>query len=294
MALTRLADKPLGRRADKPLGDVGPAIESLGTDDVAGGLALSDAAGWNQTGDDWRLFLGHGHVVGCRDGEGSLVATAAALPYDARTGWVSMVLVDAAWRHRGLATALLQACIESLLETGRAAVLDATPAGAPVYRRLGFVAGFAFDRWQGEGEGTASEVRAVRLDSEAIAVIDADAGAVERGFLIGDFLARADSQLLRSADGGGFALARAGRRATQVGPLVAGSDAEALALLGATLAAVAGPVFIDVPGRCASFGAALQQRGFTRQRAFTRMALGGAHLLAARDRVFALAGPEFG
>ncbi|RZI99133.1 MAG: GNAT family N-acetyltransferase, partial [Rubrivivax sp.] len=32
--------------------------------DVAGGLALSTAAGWNQTREDWQLFIGHGDVVG--------------------------------------------------------------------------------------------------------------------------------------------------------------------------------------------------------------------------------------
>ena len=33
------------------------AIERLTFDDVAGGLALSDAAGWNQNADDWSLFI---------------------------------------------------------------------------------------------------------------------------------------------------------------------------------------------------------------------------------------------
>jgi len=33
------------------------AIERLGPGDVAGGLALSDAAGWNQTADDWAVFI---------------------------------------------------------------------------------------------------------------------------------------------------------------------------------------------------------------------------------------------
>lgn len=270
------------------------AIEGLGIDDVAGGLALSDAAGWNQTGDDWRVFLGRGHVVGCRDGEGRLVATAAALPYDAAAGWVSMVLVDAGWRHRGMATSLMRRCIDTLRRSGRVAVLDATPAGAPVYRRLGFVAGFAFDRWQGGGEGTAAASAASEGEADAIAASDAGAGGVDRGFLIRDFLARPGSTLVRGAAGNGFALARTGRRATQIGPVVAASDAEALALAAAALAATAGAVFIDVPRRCAALAADLERRGFTRQRAFTRMALGGGLLLAARDHVFALAGPEFG
>ena len=47
---------------------------------------LSDAAGWNQVGDDWALFIEHGRTLGCRDGDGRLIATAAALPYGSRRG----------------------------------------------------------------------------------------------------------------------------------------------------------------------------------------------------------------
>ena len=90
-------------------------------DDVAGGLALSDAAGWNQTADDWSLFIAAGAAFGVRDEAGALIATAAALPYDAATGWISMVLVDAAHRHRGIASQLVDACVASLRDAGRIA-----------------------------------------------------------------------------------------------------------------------------------------------------------------------------
>src|SRR5947208_992421 len=135
------------------------AIERLAADDVAGGLALSDAAGWNQSADDWSFFLSAGAAFGVRDDAGALIATAAALPYDAATGWISMVLVDAGHRHRGIASQLVDACVASLRDAGRTPVLDATPAGAAVYARIGFVAGFGFERW--EGDGKRSEERRV-------------------------------------------------------------------------------------------------------------------------------------
>src|SRR5258705_1942995 len=106
------------------------AIERLDPGDVAGGLALSDAAGWNQSADDWSFFIAAGAGFGVRDERGALIATAAALPYDAATGWISMVLVDAAHRHRGIASRLVDLCVASLREHGRTPVLDANPAGA--------------------------------------------------------------------------------------------------------------------------------------------------------------------
>ena len=110
----------------------------LGPDDVPEGLALSDAAGWNQTADDWRLFVREGRVFGLReDGTDRLVATAAALPYGGGLGWVSMVLVAPEWRHQGLATALMEHCVVHLRALNATPVLDATPAGQPAYARLG-------------------------------------------------------------------------------------------------------------------------------------------------------------
>jgi GNAT superfamily N-acetyltransferase len=276
------------------------AMERLGADDVAGGLALSDAAGWNQTDDDWALFIAAGAAFGVRDEAGTLLATAAALPYDAATGWISMVLVAAAQRHRGIASQLVDSCVASLRDAGRTPVLDATPAGAAVYAKIGFVAGFAFERWAGDGTATTtaiapqSVVVAGPSQRETLIALDSSGGGVDRSLLLRSFLARPPTRAWLAAGGDGFAMRRGGRRAAQVGPIVARDDAAALALLGAALAGVDGRVFIDVPVQRTSIAAALTQRGFVRQRSFVRMALGDPRAAAARERVFALAGPEFG
>ena len=276
------------------------AIEPLALDDVAGGLALSDAAGWNQTADDWAFFIDAGAAFGVRDEAGTLIATAAALPYDAATGWISMVLVDPAHRHRGIASQLVDACVASLRESGRVPVLDATPAGAAVYAKIGFVAGFAFVRWEGEGAVTIAAgdaqdgVAAVTSLDETLIALDRSACGVDRAPLLRSLVARPATSAWLAPRGDGFALRRAGRRAAQVGPIVAADDAAALELLALALASVAGRVFIDVPAHRTSIADALARRGFVRQRPFVRMALGDLRAAAVRAHVFAIAGPEFG
>jgi GNAT superfamily N-acetyltransferase len=123
------------------------AIEVLTQADVASGMLLSTEAGWNQTADDWKHFIVQGSTIGVRDQNGRLVASAAALPYDGPFGYVGMVLVTADWRRQGIATRLVDRCIDELRGRGLVPVLDATAAGAEVYRHQGFVGQFGFDRW---------------------------------------------------------------------------------------------------------------------------------------------------
>jgi N-acetylglutamate synthase-like GNAT family acetyltransferase len=269
--------------------------------DVPAGLALSDAAGWNQTADDWAVFIEHGHTVGLRTSDGRIVATAAALPYEGEFGWVAMVLVATAFRHQGFATRLMDECVRTLQQCNVTPVLDATPAGAQVYRRIGFVAGFELERWDrglADAEdlaATSADLRRAGADDlDAIVRLDAAANRVGRRFLLEAFLRRPDTRAWIAREASGFVIARRGRRATQVGPLVAESPAQAMTLLAAVLADVAGPVFLDVPTRWTQMAAWLEQRGFKRQRGFVRMALGAADVLACSERLFVLAGPEFG
>ncbi|HEY2561792.1 MAG TPA: GNAT family N-acetyltransferase [Caldimonas sp.] len=275
------------------------AIDRLVAADVDAGLQLSDAARWNQTAEDWAFFIAHGDAFGIRasDDAHRPIATAAALPYGAGVGWISMVLVDPRHRHRGHATRLLATCVDALRSTGRVAVLDATPDGAAVYRRAGFVAGFGFERWQGDAAGTNASSIGDVLDQrrrDTLLALDRATSALDRSALLGNVLARPTTRAWLGDDASGFALLRGGRRAQQLGPIVAADEQAAIVLLGRALDAATGAVFIDVPSRWRALAAALVERGFARQRPFVRMALGATEALAANARVFAIAGPEFG
>src|SRR5271169_2059693 len=113
------------------------AIVRLDVSDAAAGLALSTEAHWNQNEADWRFFLAHGHVFGVR-GRDRVVATAALLPYAPGNAWISMVLVAADWRRRGIATRLVDCCLNTAAKLDLTTWLDATPDGAAVYGPLGF------------------------------------------------------------------------------------------------------------------------------------------------------------
>jgi GNAT superfamily N-acetyltransferase len=268
----------------------------LAAADIAAALALSSAAGWNQTAADWAIFISSGRAFGLLDPRNRLVATAAALPYDQGFGWISMVIVAPDWRGRGLASRLMRMAIETLHARGCAALLDATPAGAEVYGRLGFVTLGGMERWEGAGGGAVPESGGVTplLPGELDRLVAADAAAfgADRRFLLGDFLARDGTSALAAQDA--YLVIRRGQRATQFGPLIAASPIAARRVLAAALGAARGPVFLDLLDPWTSLVPLLTTCGFRRQRPFRRMALGRATLPGEPARLVLAAGPEFG
>jgi GNAT superfamily N-acetyltransferase len=271
----------------------------LTPDHVPACVALSAEAGWNQTADDWSLFLRHGTVIGVPDGaEGQPAATGAVLPYPDHFAWISMVLVTAHRRRQRLGTRILEACCADVGRRGLTAVLDATPAGERVYRPLGFEPMLPLTRWQGAGAGQATSRAGIRImtanDLAAVTALDAAVFGAHRAFLLQSLLARAPRLAFVTADRTGFALARSGRIATQIGPIVAADEGAAAALLGTALDAVIGPVFLDVLDRWALLRRHLETRRFTIQRPYLRMGLGRSAPFGDPALTFVIAGPEFG
>lgn len=276
-----------------------PPIRPLTEADLEAALALSAAAGWNQTVADWQVFLRAGRAWGI-EAEGMLAASAAVLPFGRDVAWVSMVLTLPPCRGRGYATALMAHALAALAASGHRPVLDATPAGEPVYAKLGFVRFWTFRRWRVAAGGGA--VPGVRLlspaDWPAILALDAAATGLPREGLLRALAARLPAAARVAVAGGrieGFALAREGRLAPQIGPVIARNGRAAQRLIAAALAALpAGEAVIDLADAQAELAAWLAGRGGAPQRPFTRMALGPAPLPGEAGLIVAPAGPEFG
>lgn len=267
--------------------------------DVDAGLKLSDEANWNQVHDDWRLFISHGKTIGFRDSEGSLIATAAALPYECDFGFIAMVLVTKKWRRHGLATRLVDYCIDWLGKQHLIPVLDATEDGAKVYQRQGFSPLFELDRWQVTTMPSPANIdnhckESKPRDIENLISLDAEVVGSRRAFLINDFVCRPNTKSFMSHDGSGFIIIRQGRRASQIGPIIARSQDEAIELISAATNGAKNSIFLDVPAASLQIGQWLKNHGFTKQRSFMRMALGRTQPFGITNKLFSSAGPEFG
>jgi len=278
--------------------------------DLAAAMRLTTQAGWNQVEADWLFFLEQ-RPEGCLvvECDAQAVGTVTTVAYGPRLAWISMLLVDATYRRQGIGTRLMQEALDSL--SGWATIaLDATPAGRPIYERLGFRAEFELVRLtrpdrcrrgvRGKtcpvGEQT-SQVLSNHLTQ--IAAIDRAATGGDRTALLRSLHARAPKAArltLRHAHLAGFCLGRHGSGMSQLGPVVAETVEQAIEVCQAALSAWQDrAVVIDVPASQAAFLAWLCDSGFEIQRPFTRMTY-GAPLLGptGEARAFAICGPEFG
>jgi GNAT superfamily N-acetyltransferase len=267
------------------------AIVELDPRDAAGGLLLSTEAHWNQNEADWRFLLGKGIVFGVRDRKDRLVATAALMPYTERDAWISMVLVTESWRRRGLATRLVDSCLDRATQLGLTAWLDATPAGAAVYGPLGFTPTIELRRLRlanASGAG-GTMLRAGKLDE--LVALDNRAMGFDRRILLQELAARENSKLI--SDSHATTLVRDGRTARHIGPLFANTPAHALGMVRNIEAIETGPVLIDAVATHSEFLGGLTAGGWIIERPFQRMRFGRASS-QPRELPFAVAGPEFG
>jgi len=284
----------------------GVSARALNEADLTSAVALSTEAGWNQISADWQIFLKFGSAVGLFRANGTLIATAATLPYSGRFAWISMLLVSSSERRRGLARWLLLHCVERLQKNNLLPVLDATPAGRSVYGGFGFRDAWSMRRLVGPAPQTScigleprgpTVRRLEATDWPQVIAYDAQVFGADRSTLLHHLAERLPIATMVAEHRGhfaGFLLGRNGRVMNQLGPLIAESADVARALLLGAFAAVPTELSIDVPERHAAVGDWLVELGMGVQRPLTRMVFGGSSPFDQGDRLFAIAGPELG
>src|SRR6185503_6814366 len=202
-------------------------IRLLFESDFPAAMQLKEAAGWNQTEDDWRRLLWlEPNGCFCAIKDGRLVGTTTTTTYGDELAWIGMVLVDPEHRRQGIAAKLMSVALEYLNGKVGTVKLDATALGQPVYERFGFQVESLVERWSGAGNSRGQSSHHIDPDSlTELLALDQMAFNADRSKLIGELIGRTvvPPVLVRDADGAlsGYALARRGTRAVYVGPVVA-------------------------------------------------------------------------
>ncbi len=285
--------------------NAGLVIRPMLPEDLPFAHQLSRSTGWNQTAADWARFLSM-EPEGCfvAEWDGTLAGTVTTTAYESSVGWIGMLLVVPVFQGQGIGKALLQTAMDSLHQRGVACIkLDATPAGRPLYERIGFKAEWPFQRWQAEGfsqrPSTHPGMRALQQhDLHRLQELDLQAFGVPRLKLLEALLAHGARGVCHADGSGvidGFGFIRPGERAHYLGPVVANDASMASSIVQALLAsAQQGRLFWDIPDHQFQSLALAESLGFAPQRPLTRMFLGGRNVPGNPALVHALSAPETG
>jgi creatinine amidohydrolase/Fe(II)-dependent formamide hydrolase-like protein/GNAT superfamily N-acetyltransferase len=291
------------RQRRRYAGTGGLVIRAMRRGDIDAGMRLKEIAGWNQQRADWEMILDAGrtqdNLVTVRAGR--VVGTTTALPCGRNCAWIGMVLVDPEFRRLGIATRMLRQILQQVnCETVR---LDATPAGRAVYRREGFAADWDLERLTCRCLPFV-EARDERLapanesDMTDIVEPDREVFGYDRGPILARLRERSEECAWKIEQGNrlrGFCLGRPGTRFHQIGPVIAHSVEDAIALIRAAMQGLRGrPVVLDVPHARTEMTRWLSNLGFVAQRTLTRMTYGDRIENSPPRRYFAIAGPELG
>jgi predicted N-acetyltransferase YhbS len=209
--------------------------------------------------------------------DGEIVGGAAVAGFGT-TGWIGALGVASRHRRRGAGRALTESCVARLHELGAQTVLlFATPAGLPVYRRVGFETDGLVHAWRDvsppRGRLGGEGVRAIEpKDLDVVCALDSAATGEDR------------SPVFHAMNGtfAGLVVERAGRVAGSavrspwgLGPSVVASDREAGVALLSVLRRVPGaPLTVSLPDANEGAVRALRAWGFQAINGATRMRLG--------------------
>ena len=276
--------------------------------DICAAQRLREIAGWNQTKIDWERFL-EASESGCfvAEFDDKVCGTAATISFENRFAWVGMVLVDPAYRGRGIGTRLLEQTIEYLDARRIPCIkLDATPQGKPLYEKLGFQPEYEIERWtlrrsplqmtERSGAHTHQGLSPELL--EDIFETDRMIFGADRSFLLKslhqqtpDFTAG----IKREGTLQGYTFGRKGSFADHLGPWMANDEPTARKLLERFVTLSLRDVLIVDHLKSNSVAEPLLRSfGFSHTRPLTRMYRGDNAHPGRVEALCAILGPEFG
>jgi GNAT superfamily N-acetyltransferase len=269
-------------------------LRDLHTRDVPVLHALSGAVGWPHSAQDWLMLLSLGEGLAACAPDGAILGTAMRWHWSADCANVGMVLVAQAHQGKGLGRRLMQTLLAA--EPAKAVTLNATQAGLGLYERLGFRPIGMVCQHQGivDAPRAPSPLRLARTsDLPALVALDQAAFGASRAALIETLIAQGEIRVVeRNNTLRGFAVRRAFGHGDAIGPLVAETEDDAIALVAALLR----PGFqrIDVPAAATRLAAWLSQAGLVAVDTVTAMTRGDWPRATGTVRRFALASQALG
>lgn len=280
------------------MNSVDSCLHCLTVTDIPGLIALSDSVGWDYDEPEIHTILSIGTVFGHKDASGTLLSSAAIIPYDDKLASIGMVIVHPSSQGKGYGRQLMKACMASV-STDTTIMLIATPEGEPMYKSLGFqtvdrIRKFIAERFEPEAplqNKANEELNIVSMewdDFSSVVELDKAALGSRRSRFLETRMKQASTCLVAKNRSGkviGYGFAVQGPVNLIAGPIVAENAVMAEHILYKLTQHHTGRVRIDVPDEQVAFHAYLEQNGF-KQVSYPPVMVANANSLPRRDGTY--------
>ena len=276
-------------------------LRGMTADDLLAASGLSKALGWPHRLEDWEfmLRLGHGLVATLDNGE--VIGTILWWSFGERYATVGLIIVSSAWQGHGIGTSMLTTVRRSL--PGYTLCLNATPAGQPLYEKLGFVPTGIVEQHQGNGGyspiialDAGQRMRpVVQYDLQDLVVFDNAATGMDRSALIEELVQNAKGVVIDTEDGIlGYSFCRRFGWGWLIGPVAAKTEEQAKALISHWIGTYGGEfIRIDIP-TSANLSTWLDEMGLIRVDVVNTMSTEPVLIAENSPRYFALTSQALG
>jgi predicted N-acetyltransferase YhbS len=223
--------------------------------DLPSAHGLTKAVRWAHRLEDWQFLhrLGAGFVA---EEKGTVIGTGLCWKFGNAHSSLGSIIVSPEQQGKGIGRELMNLVLQELGE--RSILLCATPAGQPLYEKLGFVPFGTIVQHQGTMQQTAptalaagERIRPVAAgDLQALAALATRALGMPRDEVVAQLLNVAEGVLMeKDGQAVGFSMVRRFGRGHVIGPVVAPDTERAKALIAHWAEAYAGSfVRVDVTG----------------------------------------------
>jgi ribosomal protein S18 acetylase RimI-like enzyme len=267
-------------------------------DDIPALHPLSIGVRWPHRPEDWAMLIRVGHGVVAEDAIGRVVGSAMWWPMGPDFARIGMVITTPRLQEQGAARWLMQQIAGPMGARDKA--LTATREALRLYLSLGFRPGATVYLHQGKVVETPVAIPGARpmaaADEAAVRALDAAALTAERRVVLDELMAVSEGTVVeRDGEVAGFALCRRFGRGHVVGPVIAASEEDALALVAPHVAAHAGRFLrLDTCEAEGRFRAYLEASGLSLFETGTLMALGRDRVPEGPARIYGMASHSLG
>lgn len=260
---------------------------------------LSVSVSWPHRAADWAMLLGLGRGWVARDEIGRILGSAMWFGYGEGLASIGMVITSPRLQENGAGNWLMRQVLDET--RGRARMLNATKAAFRLYVALRFRTLASVHQHNGIA-GPVPDFPAharpmTAADHAGVVALDTAALGAPRPGVLGAVLEAAEAGSVIERDGrlAGFALIRRFGRGRVIGPVVAETDADAMALCGPLIAPHRGSFLrIDTREPAGDFRRFLVAAGIADYDTVQRMALEELPAPQGRGRTYALASQALG